>query len=890
VFDTSWYLDQNRDVARGRSNPLAHYVRWGVKEGRAPGPEPSREQVPPPPVEVALDLSCQALPEPIPVPLPELSAEPFPSVPPPAPVPPLEPASRSIPARPSRTRPGRRILFVGHDASLTGAPRILLNLVRQTSRLRGIECVTILDEGGPLEADFGEVSRLYVLGQNRHRRSSAEIDGHVAGVFKDLASLYPFVAVCNTAETAEYVRLLKKMGIPTLALVHEFLSLYQEQEPEGILDADAIVFPSEFVARANKGRLATVEHRTRVIPQGLLNPKFGEATPLPRSAVLRDYGVGDESLIVLGCGTADWRKGFDLFCVVAERVVSRLPGRDVRFCWVGKYEDTFTTAGYWGDWQLRRRGLQKALIRIWEVPDPERYFQAADIFLLTSRADPFPCVVHEAMAARLPIVAFEGAGGAPEAIRADAGVVVPYMDTGAMADAVERLRLDPAERRSLSEVGHARVHREYRFEDYGNKVIALACETAGVSRSSLAGFTPRRTPSKGRVVFAASDWSLSGVNTFTRELATYLLECGYDAEIVFTDDWALQHDRQYLPDVPFTFLEHHGGTLLDRWTVFQACMATRSPCVLIPNYDFAISSVSARLPNDVGIIGIVHSDDVDHYEHVYRLGHYWNRIVAVSEAVGNEVVRLNPAFADRTSVIHYGIDVPEVAQPGQDRGRRPPGPLRLIYVGRFVEYQKRIMDYVTLVHHLEARGVDFHLTMVGDGTCFDKVEQSLKDSIRSGRVELTGRLNQVRTRAALRNAEVLLLLSDFEGFPLVMIEALHLGCVPLVNRIRSGIPEVLADGVNGCIVEPQDWDGITRRLEQLQHAPGLLRALSCAAQATVGRCGLDRSTMGARYAAVIDGVLAEIREGRYRRPEALVPAALRGIVPSPYLYVPMLGP
>src|SRR3989440_8681369 len=50
-----------------------------------------------------------------------------------------------------------------------------------------------------------------------------------------------------------------------------------------------------------------------------------------------------------------------------------------------------------------------------------------------------------------------------------------------------------------------------------------------------------------------------------------------------------------------------------------------------------------------------------------------------------------------------------------------------------------------------------------------------------------------------------------------------LGCVPVVSRVRSGIPEVLTDGVNGYVVEPGDWDGIARRLEELHSSPALDR-------------------------------------------------------------------
>ena len=38
LFDSDWYLEQNRDVAAAGLNPLVHYLRWGAAEGRDPHP------------------------------------------------------------------------------------------------------------------------------------------------------------------------------------------------------------------------------------------------------------------------------------------------------------------------------------------------------------------------------------------------------------------------------------------------------------------------------------------------------------------------------------------------------------------------------------------------------------------------------------------------------------------------------------------------------------------------------------------------------------------------------------------------------------------------------------------------------------------------------------
>jgi hypothetical protein len=72
--------------------------------------------------------------------------------------------------------------------------------------------------------------------------------------------------------------------------------------------------------------------------------------------------------------------------------------------------------------------------------DVNAFFSAADAFTLTSREDPFPTVALEALAAGVPVVAFDGCGGIPELLKENAlGYVVPYCDVPAMAAELERV-------------------------------------------------------------------------------------------------------------------------------------------------------------------------------------------------------------------------------------------------------------------------------------------------------------------------------------------------------------------------------------------------------------------------------------------------------------------
>ena len=93
---------------------------------------------------------------------------------------------------------------------------------------------------------------------------------------------------------------------------------------------------------------------------------------------------------------------------------------------------------------------------------------------MSSRVDPFPCVIHEAMASSLPVITFADSGGASEAIDNGAGFIVPYANYEQAANVISLLANQPEIAAGVRAKSKERVFDRYRFEDYGDKLIDLA--------------------------------------------------------------------------------------------------------------------------------------------------------------------------------------------------------------------------------------------------------------------------------------------------------------------------------------------------------------------------------------------------------------------------------
>jgi glycosyltransferase involved in cell wall biosynthesis len=82
-----------------------------------------------------------------------------------------------------------------------------------------------------------------------------------------------------------------------------------------------------------------------------------------------------------------------------------------------------------------------------------------------------PVCLMEAMACGIPVVS-TSTGGIAELLRDGAGVMVPPADPQALADAIERLVLDPDLRRKLAQAGRRRVEEEFAVEATAGKLMA----------------------------------------------------------------------------------------------------------------------------------------------------------------------------------------------------------------------------------------------------------------------------------------------------------------------------------------------------------------------------------------------------------------------------------
>jgi glycosyltransferase involved in cell wall biosynthesis len=167
----------------------------------------------------------------------------------------------------------------------------------------------------------------------------------------------------------------------------------------------------------------------------------------------------------------------------------------------------------------------------------------------------------------------------------------------------------------------------------------------------------------------------------------------------------------------------------------------------------------------------------------------------------------------------------------------------LLYVGRLsAEKQiERIRPVLDALPHAR-------LALVGDGPHRQQLEKVFAGSATT----FLGYLGGEDLASAYASADAFLFPSSTETLGLVLLEAMAAGC-PVVGANRGGIPDIVTDGVNGCLYDPDNPASLTAATERLLASTEQRQALRLAARAEAERWGWAGATQQLRrfYSEVV---------------------------------------
>jgi glycosyltransferase involved in cell wall biosynthesis len=383
---------------------------------------------------------------------------------------------------------GRRVLFISHDASRTGATIMLLRTLRWLRTNSSLSFDILLRNGGDLRDEFAQVADVFDANETsvatplQHARrcvgslwggAGAEPDALLGRLMqRNIGLVYS-----NTITNGQLLRRLAPLGCPVVSHVHELEHWIRFETPREVVEATK-EHSDHFIAVSAAVKENLVRNLHVPAQQIDLVHEFIPVAEIVRCpadeakrSICRQLNLPAASRLVGASGTTDWRKAPDLFIQVARAVRSRGFAEPVHFLWIGGE----ASGPVWGKLMhdALRAGVADCVHFLGTQTNPFPLYAGLDLFLLTSREDPFPLVMLENAAAGKPTVCFAESGGAPEFVGSDCGLVVPYLDTDAMAEAVLQLLGDAELQQQLGRQAAEKARTFHDMDVGATKILEI---------------------------------------------------------------------------------------------------------------------------------------------------------------------------------------------------------------------------------------------------------------------------------------------------------------------------------------------------------------------------------------------------------------------------------
>jgi glycosyltransferase involved in cell wall biosynthesis len=383
----------------------------------------------------------------------------------------------------------KKVLFISHDTSRTGAPIVLLHFLKWFKAHTDIPFQILLRNNGELAPEFAALAPVSILNNNPFNQielfekvyrnfgmQKINKKVYLSNLKKQLVRDNIALIYSNTITNNEVLEGLASLNCPVISHVHELESWIQRTGLENfkwlqnhtqhyIAVAEAVKNNLVFNHKIPEDRVDTVHEFIPTQPPNL------NIQPQVRQRICQQLNIPSEALIVGASGTTDWRKGPDLFIQLARAVYQRSLDTPVYFLWVGGESQGIRFFELWHD--VKNVGLEKYIHFLGMQSNPLDYFAAFDVFALMSREDPFPLVCLEAASLGKPIICFDGAGGEKEFVENDCGFVVPYLDIEAMASKVTALLKFPELRQQLGIRAAQKVRERHDLEVVAPKIVEI---------------------------------------------------------------------------------------------------------------------------------------------------------------------------------------------------------------------------------------------------------------------------------------------------------------------------------------------------------------------------------------------------------------------------------
>ena len=341
-----------------------------------------------------------------------------------------------------------------------------------------------------------------------------------------------------------------------------------------------------------------------------------------------------------------------------------------------------------------------------------------------------------------------------------------------------------------------------------------------------------------------------GIGRVTDSLTHELLRRGYRVfYLIYDCGITIQHNPNYDYPVPLTYLPSRELLSEENVTFYQYYLKEHAIDVVInQSGNFDDSALYLRTDNSaVKVISVLHSSPWVAYTNLWNLilplrnNTFIEKIKRIARVLlyprikrqfkidrknqfrmllpaTDKVCMLSSKFYDELSEICHGYEHKYFAIPNPNSYTDEQvtditldiKKKQILFIGLF-SVEKGIHRLVKIWGHLHRQHPDWCLVIVGDGPK-PIVERLHAMAAEMTNIEFVGFQSPL---PYLKESSILCMTSNYEGFPMVLTEAMQCGAVPIAFQSFASVTDIITHEANGILVPPFDMNRYARELSSL---------------------------------------------------------------------------
>lgn len=218
----------------------------------------------------------------------------------------------------------------------------------------------------------------------------------------------------------------------------------------------------------------------------------------------------------------------------------------------------------------------------------------------------------------------------------------------------------------------------------------------------------------------------------------------------------------------------------------------------------------------IPIVYIVHGDNQYYYKVIKEYAGIIDGIIGVSKHVVTKAKSIKQCSNTIVSSIRFPVPANTYWKYAFDKK------IRIAFVGTLVE-SKGVLEFEKIISKIESYNIPYHFNIIGEGP----LKKSLQKVFQYNKnVSFKGSIDNLQVLQLHSEHDIIILPSKSEGLPVSIIEAMKAGVVPLASNIKSGIPELISDGVTGYKIEIGKESEYAEHIRFLFKNPAKLQEMS----------------------------------------------------------------